>query len=322
MFGALLDYLAAMRSFIRSVDLGSFSRAAAEAGVKVSTISRYVSALEADLGAALLNRSTHGLHLTEIGRMFHEHAARILIEVDDARALASSFNTSPQGRLKITAPAAFGRLHVVTHLSGFLAAYPAISVEVTLTDSHVDLIEAGVDLAIRIGALPDSALIARRLAPHRRVACASPGYLANTAPIDSPEDLSGREALVSLLQAGGTWYFRRRGSGAIVPIKVSGRLRVNDSEALLTCALAGQGVALLPTWLAHAELASGGLVALLPDWDAGIMPDFDRAIWIVYPPKKVVSPKVRAFIGYFEERFRKPVYWDAPPSPPSLPPSP
>ena len=305
-----MDRLAAMRALVRSVELGSFSRAAAEAGVKVSTVSRYVSALEADLGAALLNRSTHGLHLTEIGRMYHEHATRIILEVEEARVVASSFNAVPQGRLKITAPAAFGRLHVVPHLPGFLTAHPAISVDVTLTDTHVDLIEAGIDLAIRIGALPDSALVARRLARHERVACASPGFVASGAAVLRPEDLSGRPALISLLQTGGTWHFRHRTSGECVAVKVSGQLRANESEALLTLALAGGGVAVLPTWLAHGAIGSGALVTLLSDWEAGIMPDFDRAVWVVYPPKKIVSPKVRAFIGFFEGRFRKPVYWD------------
>ena len=262
------------------------------------------------MGAALLNRSTHGLHLTEIGRMFHEHASRIVADVDNARALASSFNAKPQGRLKITAPAAFGRLHVMPHLPDFLPRYPAIFVEATLTDAHVDMIETGVDLAIRIGVLPDSGLIARKLAAHERVLCASPAFLAASGPIERPDDIAGREALVSLLQPGGAWHFRDRTTGGLASIKVTGRVRVDDSEALLTCALAGQGVAVLPTWLAHAAIARGALVALLPDWEAGITRDFDRAIWVVYPPKKVVSPKVRAFINFFEARFRAPVPWD------------
>ena len=305
-----MDYLAAMRSFVRSVDLGSFSKAAEEAGVKVSTVSRYVSALEADVGAALLNRSTHGLHLTEIGRMFHEQAARIVGDVEDARALAASFNALPQGRLKVTAPAAFGRLHVMPHLPAFLDAHRAISVDVLLTDAHVDMIETGVDLAVRIGALPDSGLIARKLAAHERVVCAAPDFLAGGQPLARPEELAGREALVSSLQPGGSWHFRHRATGERVAVKVSGRVTVNDSQALLTCALAGQGVAVLATWLAYADLARGALVAPLGEWEAGLTPGFDRAVWAVYPPKKVVSPKVRAFIGFFEQRFRRPVYWD------------
>ena len=305
-----MDYLAAMRSFVRSVDLGSFSKAAAEAGIKVSTVSRHVSALEDDLGAALLNRSTHALHLTEIGRMFHEQAARIVADLQDARGLASSFNAVPQGCLKITTPSAFGRLHIVPHLAAFLAAHPAISIEATLSDAHLDMIEAGLDLAVRIGALPDSALVARRLARHERIVCVSPVYLASKTIAD-PSELAGHAALIFALQPGRVWHFRHRTSSERRTVKVSGRFQVDDAEALLTAAVNGQGIALLPTWLAHAAVASGALVTLLPDWEGGIVPDFEQAIWVVYPPKKVVSPKVRAFIAFFEHRFRKPTDWGA-----------
>ena len=306
-----MDYFAAMRSFVRATDLGSFSRAAEEASVKVSTVSRHVSMLEADLGAALLNRSTHGLHLTEIGRIFHEHATRILRDVDDVRVLAASLNTSPQGLLRVTVPAAFGRLHVMPHLSTFLAKYPAVRADVTLTDAHVDLIETGTDLAIRIGALPDSGLVARKVAPQKRIACASPAFLAGTEPIDMPTDIASREALVFTLQLAPTWHLRNVLSGARAVVKVSGRVCANDSEALRCCALAGQGVAALPTWLVHDDLARGELVRVLPGWEVGIGADVDRAIWAVYPPKKVVSPKVRAFINFYEACFGKPAYWEA-----------
>lgn len=307
-----MDYLAAMRSFVRAVDLGSLSRAAQDTGAKVSTVSRHISALEADVGAALLNRSTHRLRLTEIGAVFHAHALRILADVDAMRGLASALNDTPQGLLRVSLPAAFGRRHVMPHLAGFLDAHPAIRVDATLTDAHVDLIEAGADVAIRIGTLPDSRLVARRLAPHRRVACASPDCIARDGPVAQPADLARHSALVFSLQPAAAWHFRNA-SGTSQTVEVSGRLRANDSEALLTCALAGQGVALLPTWLAHADLACGALVSLLPGWDGSIEQDFEKAIWAVYPPKKIVSPKVRAFIDFFEARFRKPAYWDAGP---------
>ena len=307
-----MDYLAAMRSFVRAVDLGSLSRAAEESGAKVSTVSRHISALEADIGAALLNRSTHRLRPTEIGAVFHAHALRIVADVDALRGLAASLNDTPQGLLRVSLPAAFGRRHVMPHLAAFLDAHPAIRIDATLTDAHVDLIEAGADVAIRIGTLPDSRLVARRLAPHRRIACASPGCIARDGPVAQPADLARHNALVFSLQPAASWHFRHA-SGQLQAVDVSGRLRANDSEALLTCALAGQGVALLPTWLAHADLARGALLSLLPDWEGSIAQDFDKAIWAVYPPKKIVSPKVRAFIDFFETRFRRPVYWDAPP---------
>src|ERR1700751_4778006 len=160
-----MDYLAAISAFVRSVDLGSFSKAAGESGVKVSTVSRYVSGLEADLGAALLNRSTRNLHLTEAGRMFYERATQILADVEDARRATRSFNSRPQGLLRLNVPGAFGRRHVMPHMKDFLSAHPDIRLDATLTDATVDLIETGADVAVRIGALPDSVLIARRLAP-------------------------------------------------------------------------------------------------------------------------------------------------------------
>src|ERR1700761_4628448 len=173
-----MDYLAAMGAFVRTVDLGSFSKAAAETGTKVSTVSRYVTALEADVGAALLNRSTRRLHLTEAGRTFYERAVQIIAEVDDARNVTRSLNERPQGLLKINIPTAFGRRHIMPHMKDFLATYPDIRLDATLTDATVDLIESGADVAVRIGALIDSFLIARRLASQRRVLVASPEYFA------------------------------------------------------------------------------------------------------------------------------------------------
>ena len=208
-----MDYLAAMRSFVRAVDLGRLSRAAHEPGAKVSTISRHISALEAEVGAALLNRSTHRLRLTEVGAVLHPHALRIVAHVDALRGLASSLNHTPQGLLRVSLPAAFGRRHVMPHLAAFLDAYPAIRVDATLTDVHVDLIKAGADVAIRIGTLPDSRLVARRFAPHRRVACASPACIARDGPVAEPADLARHNALIFSLQPTTSWYFRSHRAG-------------------------------------------------------------------------------------------------------------
>src|SRR5271156_2183757 len=185
-----MDYLAAMRVFVRAVDLGSFSKAAAEGALKVSTVSRYVSALEADLSAALLNRSTRRLHLTEVGAAFYERAVAIIADVENARAAASALNARPQGLLRINLPGAFGRRHVVPHLKDFRGAYPQIRLDVTLTDATVDLIETGTDVAVRIGALADSALVARRLAPQRRRLVGSPAYLRQHGSPREPGDLT------------------------------------------------------------------------------------------------------------------------------------
>jgi DNA-binding transcriptional LysR family regulator len=307
-----MDYFAGMRAFVRAVELGSFSRAAAEEGVKVSTISRYVTALETDLGAALLNRSTRRLHLTEVGTTFFDRAVAILAEVADARLAATALNATPQGLLRINVPGAFGRRHVVPHLADFLAAFPDIQVDATLTDETVDLIASGADVAVRIGALADSTLVAKRLAPQRRRLVAAPAYLAGRRPVAAPHDLTDHDCLQFALQPKQAWYFMPHDGPTTEPLEVAvrGRLRANDSEALLDAALAGLGIALLPTWLTGEATSTGRLVPLLPDWEASIAAGPQRAIWGVYPPKKVVSPKVRAFLSFIEARFGKPPYWD------------
>jgi DNA-binding transcriptional LysR family regulator len=305
-----MDYLAAMRAFIRAVELGSFSRAAAAEELKVSTVSRYVGALEADLGAALFNRSTRRLHLTEAGAAFHERAVTLLDELETARQAVISLNAVPQGLLRLNIPGAFGRRHIVPHLKDFRALYPSIRLDVTLTDTTVNLIEAGADVAIRIGALADSTLVARRLAPQRRLLVASPAYLSRHHPLAAPEDLAGHDCLLFALQPSDSWYFRRRGTAEEQPAKVDGPFRANDSEALLLAARDGLGLALLPTWLLGGDIAAGDLVPVLSGWDGTIAPGPERAIWGVYPPKKTVSPKVRAFLTFIAERFGKPPYWD------------
>lgn len=306
-----MDYFAALRAFVRAADSRSFSRAAVDAGVKVSTVSRQISALEEDVGAALLNRSTRGISLTEVGRTFYARAVGVLADLDEARATATALNRRPHGTLSINIPGAFGRLHVMPHLDAFMATYPDIQVDATLTDATVDLFEAGADLAVRIGALNDSSLIARRLAGHNRVLVASPGYLAaHSAPLDHPEDLSHHDCLSFALQPSDAWYFRERKSDARLTVRVTGRLRANDSEALRHAALKGLGLALLPTWLVGDDILEGRLISPLPQWECLIAPGAERAIWAVYPPQKIVPAKTSVFINFLHERFGEPPYWE------------
>jgi DNA-binding transcriptional LysR family regulator len=307
-----MDYLAAMRAFVRAVELKSFSKVASEGGAKVSTISRYITGLEADLGAALFNRSTHGLHLTEAGGTFHQHASQILLDLDQARAATTSLNSSPRGLLRINIPSVFGRRHVMPHMSDFLRMFPDIRLDATLTDTTVDLIESGADVAVRIGALADSTLIAKRLAPQRRILVASQDYLNSRLRPASPSDLSAQECLRFALQPTGSWHYRPLGKpdGELLDIPVDGHLRANDSETLRDAALSGLGIALLPTWLVAADVREQRLVSLLPEWDWLLAPGPERAIWVVYPPKKVVSPKVKSFIEFMADRFGDIPYWD------------
>jgi DNA-binding transcriptional LysR family regulator len=307
-----MDYLAAMQAFVRSVDLGSFSRAAVDAGMKVSTVSRYITALEADLGVALLNRSTRSLHLTEAGTAFYDRATQVLQDVELARDAATAHNTHPRGLLRINIPGAFGRLHVIPHMKEFLVAYPDIRLDATLTDDTVDLIQSGADVAVRIGALTDSVLIAKRLAPQRRMLVAAGSYLRRVSGLSAPVDLAKHQCMLFTLQASSNWYCRPTGDAAakLTEVAVNGSFRANDSEALREAVLAGLGIALLPTWLVGGDMRAGHMLQLLPEWEWHIAADTERAIFAVYPPKRIVSPKVRVFIEFLAKRFGQPAYWD------------
>ena len=307
-----MDYFAAMQAFVRTVDLGSFSKAAAGLDVKVSTVSRYVTALEADLGAALLNRSTRRLHITEAGQAFYERAARILLDVAEAQGATRSLNARPQGLLRITVPGAFGRRHVMPHVKAFLAAYPDIRLDLGFADATLDLIDTGIDVAVRIGALVDSALVAKRLARQALMLVASPSYLQTRPRPLAPEDLGRHECLVSGQAGMERWHHRplAEPDAEMVEAETRGRLRINDLDALLAATLDGLGIALLPTWLCGADVRHGRAVALLPDWGWALSPGPERAIWGVYPPKKIVSPKVTALLGFLSARFGRPPYWE------------
>lgn len=305
-----MDYLSALKGFVRAIELGSFSKAAAESGAKVSTLSRYIAALEEDMGAPLLHRTTRRLHTTEAGDVLYKRAIAILKDVEEARETVAALNERPRGLLRINLPTAFGRRHVLSHLPEFFKRYPDVQIDATLSDQTVDLIEVGADVAVRIGALADSTLIAKRLAPQHRALCASRAYLAGVPPIATPEDLAATECIAFALQPTYNWYFEHKETGRKASIAVSGKLRVNNSEAILDAVLADRGVALLPTWLIGECLQKGELVDLLPDWEATISTGPERAIWGVYPSNRIVSPKVKAFLAFLEEQFGHTPYWD------------
>ncbi|PLZ01407.1 LysR family transcriptional regulator [Burkholderia sp. WAC0059] len=323
-----MDYFAAVRAFLSAAELQSFSKTAHQMAVKTSTVSRYVSELERDLGIALFNRSTRGLVLTEGGRVFREHALLALEALEDARQVTSSLNRTPQGLLRVTTPSAFGRLHVVPHLPCFMERYPDIDIELVATDETLNLIDARIDLAIRIGVLPDSSLMARRLAPHRRIVCGSPDYFRRHGTPSVPADLAGHASLRLALLPDDRWLLApvapaadgaaNRASddnAAAGPtlVELKGRFRGNDSEAVLELALAGCGIALLPTWLVDPMLRDGRLVHVLPGWEARTG-QAEPAIWAVYPPKKIVSSKVRAFVDFYAERIGEPPRQDGGPT--------
>ncbi len=307
-----MDYYAAVRAFICAADNENFSKAAQQLAVKTSTVSRYITQLEADLGIALFNRSTRGLVLTEGGAVFREHAALSIQALENARHMAASLNASPQGHLRVTMPVSFGRRHVMRHLPRFLEKYPAISVDAVITDEVVNLIDSGIDLAIRIGSLPDSRLMARKLAEHCRIVCASPAYVAQHGAPATPEELSSHQALRFTLVGDDKWLFVSKpgpdAEGSEVAVHLQGSIRTNDTESILNLAIAGCGVALLPNWSVKEALKAGELVQILPGWEVQIGRSLG-AVWAIYPPKKKVSSKVRAFIDFYAELFDQPKYW-------------
>jgi DNA-binding transcriptional LysR family regulator len=217
----------------------------------------------------------------------------------------------PQGLIRLHVPSAFARLHIMPFVPDFLAAYPDIRLDVSLTDVRVDLLSVGADLAIRIGPLIDSSLLSRKLAPHRRIACASPAYLDRRPPIAEPLDLLQHNCLVYTLQPTDRWFFRHpdETGDAFEEVPVTGTLRADDSEPLRDAAVAGVGVVLLPTWLVGEDIKAGRLRHLLPEWSSMIATK-PGGIFGVFPPHRMVPPKVRAFLDFAQKRFGKPPYWD------------
>lgn len=299
-----MDYFAAVRTFVRAAELGSLTRAAQELSIKTSTASRHLNELEADLRIALFNRSTRGLSLTEGGKVFYSRVADVLTQLKDAKDATSSLNQSPSGVLSVTLPVSFGRKHVVPHIGEFMDRYRDIDVDAIFTDDVLNLIESQVDLGIRIGALQDSSLMARRLAPHSELACAAPAYVkASGAPV-TPAALKDHACLMFSRTVGNVWYVRPRADTASEWQKASasGRLTIDDTDALLAVTLAGRGIALLPSWLADEALGDGRLTRILPDWDIRSSRE-EASIWAVYPRKKTVSSKVRSFIDFLAEKL-------------------
>ncbi|MHC1481459.1 LysR family transcriptional regulator [Frateuria aurantia] len=279
-----------MRLLVQTLDSGSFTAAADRAGVTKQYISRRIMSLEAQLGTQLLIRTTRHLRPTDLGRAYAERARGILQEVADLEQSITGASQSPRGHLRITAPMSFGTLHLSGLLARFLAAHPQVSVEMELNDRVVDLHGEGYDLAIRIGALADSSLIARRIAPMEIVVCCSPSYMQFRDPPKVPADLQDHDCLLyghgSLVE----WAFGPRGQERV---RLQGRLRANNGELIRDAAVQGLGIAYLPTFIVDPELASGRLVTLLDAYRPA-----RSAVYAVYPQHRQVSPLLATFCDF------------------------
>ncbi len=303
--GLAVEPQSSLAVFVRIAETGSLSAAARALGISRSAVSKKLAALEERLGARLLNRTTRRLSLTEVGSAFLERAQRILAELEEAEAAVSRLTTEPRGTLRVNAPMSFGVRHVAPALAGFMARYPDLAVTMDFNDRRVDLVEEGYDLAIRVADLPDSSLIARKLAPARRVVCASPDYWERHGKPDHPRDLAAHNCLVYTHLAGGSeWGFRD--TGGPFGVAIDGTLKANNGDALCEAARAGLGVYFAPTFLVGDDLSSGRLVAVLEAFE-----DPALSIYAVYPHRRHLSAKVRAFVDYLAASFGHLPYWDA-----------
>jgi DNA-binding transcriptional LysR family regulator len=304
-----MDALHSMGLFVDVVMAGSFSEAGRRRGLAASSVTRSISALEDELGVRLLNRTTRKLSLTEAGRLYHERSRRIIAEVEDARLSISQLEAAPRGTLRLNLPVVFGRMHVAPALPAFLARYPAVDIDMTVTDAFIDLVEDGVDLAVRIGELDDSSLIARRLAPNHRVICASPDYLARAGVPSSPQDLRQHNCLIYKRQPRRT-FWRLRNVAGTIEIEVEGTLRANNADALVAAAQGGLGLTIVPVWMVIDEIKSGTLTRVLADYQ--VSPGaLDTSIYAVFPYNRHLSPKVRALVDFFVEHFGQRNDWNA-----------
>lgn len=303
--------LTGMAIFARVAEAKSFSLAARRLNLSKSVVSKHVAKLEKSLGARLLNRTTRSLSLTEIGAAFYEHCARIVEEAEKAELVAGNFGSAPRGVIKLNASVEFGTVHVAPALPVFLAKFPEVSIDMTLSDRFVDMAEEGYDVAIRTAWRDELGLnlVARELAPSRRKACATPDYFERHGMPQVPNDLINHNCLIYTRGgADGEWW-RFIGPDGEISVPVSGNLRINDNEALWRAVLGGVGVALLPTFLIGGDLQRAALQAALTDYTA-----LERSVYAVYLPSRNLSPKVRAFIDFLIARFGPEPYWDQQPS--------
>jgi DNA-binding transcriptional LysR family regulator len=299
-----MDRFKQLETFVAVATRGSLSAAAQAEGVAPAVIGRRIDALEERLGVKLLVRTTRRITLTFEGSAFLEDCQRILNDFQNAEASVSLGGVKASGHLRVTAPAGFGRAHLAPLLPAFLGAHPDVSVSLDLTDRLTDIVNEGIDLAIRIGALDDSSLVGLKLADNRRVVVASPDYLARRGMPAEPKDLASHDCLTF-----GTYGNQARGwqftvDGRLVSMRVQGAMACNDGAVLRDWAIAGRGLAWRSMWEVGEDLKAGRLVTVLDDFAAP-----DNAIHAVFPQRRHLPLRVRMLIDYLKNTYGNPAYW-------------
>lgn len=291
-----------LKLFVRLASTNNISMAGQELGLSPAVASSHINKLEEGLGVRLVHRTTRKVSLTEEGQAFLPHAEEVLSSIEVAKASVGSGSISPEGVLRVTAPASFGRMHLMPALKGFMDKHPNLSVDFRFSDSIVDLVEGGFDIAIRNAALKDSTLVARKLAPDNRLLCASPSYIEKFGEPKSPLELNQHRCVI--LHGLENWLFQSD-SGPI-STRPKGYFKSDNGEAVREACASGIGLTINATWSAYKQLKTGDLVQVLKDYPL----ISETAIWAVYPSSRLLAPKVRAFIDYFSDYYGDPPYWD------------
>lgn len=303
--------LKALRYFLTLARTGSFVTTARQHEVPASSVSRFIAALEKELGQQLVFRNTRAVRLTEAGVRFEMQVRDAIEQLDAAAGQLTLHDADVDGIVRMNAPQAFGRLHLADPVHALQVHYPKLSVELTLTDAFIDPVQEGADIVVRIGPLIDSGLIGKVVGPSRYLVAASPAYLAGHGALTRPHDLTIHNCLLYKgLYGTQKWYFRQSVEDSYAQIAVSGTLHSNSAETLVAAALAGRGIVLFPTWLlTPRDFADGKLVRLLPDWDASSTPA-ETFIQLLSPENRLRSRRIRMVSEFLSTTFGTPPYWD------------
>lgn len=289
-----------MEAFVLVVDTGSFSAAARRLNVGQPAVSKLVAQLEERLGVKLLVRTTRGLTATEAGLNYYERARRSIEEADEAESAARGAGSSLTGRLRICGAVTFARIHLMPRLPEFLARHPELEMEVVLDDRNIDLVQEGIDVALRMGQLSDSSLTAKRIASGRHVVVGTPAYFERTGKPTAPGDLAAHQAVIYDQEAGGRdWTFQR--DDAEIAVILKGRLRVSAAEGVRAAVLANAGIAVASEWMFSPEIADRTVQMVLQDWE---LPRID--LWAVFPAGRTATTKARTFTQFVQEVMRAP----------------
>lgn len=300
-----MNELEEIRTFVQLVDAGSSTRAAERRGLAISAISRRMKELEGRLGVQLIQRTTRKMHLTDAGRLYYDRCVGLLADLAEAEAEVTESRAALKGRLKIATPVSFGTAHLAPAISAFMHAHPEVSVVLDMSDRRVDLVEEGFDLAVRIGKLSDSSLLARKIANVRHVVCASPSFFAEHRKPKTPDDLEGMPGLCyGNLRHPDIWQYRAA-DGSKGSVRVSPRLTSTNGDALREAAVAGLGVLCEPSFIVHGAVERGLIQPILTNYRW-----YDMAIYVLFPPTRHLSSRVRRLIEFLTDRFGTNPYWD------------